>query len=139
MITNVSIVIPITIRNNQLFVWMQKRLTQPFLGLWEFVGGKVEKNETPIQAAIREVYEEANVKLIEKDLYAFTSINTYPKSGKIIKLNVFITNKFEDFGKSGVFDVNEFTQRSDYDQLIPAPNLKLFEILKKTDLKDLNF
>ena len=37
-------------------------------GLWCFPGGHVEKNETPVQAVIREVKEESgyNIKIIKK-------------------------------------------------------------------------
>ena len=40
---------------------MAKRLKGEFKDLWEFPGGKVEKNETNEAALIREIYEEMNI------------------------------------------------------------------------------
>jgi mutator protein MutT len=39
------------------------RSTQVFLGMWEFPGGKLEKNENASEAVIREFREELDVKV----------------------------------------------------------------------------
>jgi 8-oxo-dGTP diphosphatase len=44
-------------------LWMQKRTEGGSTrGMWEFPGGKIESNESPLEAAIREVEEEVGVK-----------------------------------------------------------------------------
>ena len=52
-------------------------------GLWEFPGGKVEKNESYENALIREIKEELNAD-IEVDEYVGENVHHYPE--KDIKL-----------------------------------------------------
>lgn len=46
-------------------------------GLWEFVGGKVEKGETKEEALIRECKEELDVTVIPDEIY-MDVVHTYP-------------------------------------------------------------
>lgn len=131
MLKQISIVIPFKIEQAKTHIWMQKRLTEPFLGLWEFPGGKVESNETPVEAAIREVKEETKVTLAKNDLMLFTILHTYPSTNKVIVLNVFLTNKLDLFKEKSRFELNEFVSRHDFNQLIPQPNLKIFKMLQE--------
>ena len=64
---NLKIVVSIALINNYDQVLIAKRPNDKHLaGFWEFPGGKVEKDETPENALIREVKEELNVNINNK-------------------------------------------------------------------------
>lgn len=61
------------LRNPQGQLLVQQRLPgKPCAGLWEFPGGKVEKNESPQQALFRELNEEIGVSV--KNIIPLTQI-----------------------------------------------------------------
>lgn len=53
----------------------QRPAHKPMAGRWEFPGGKIEKNETPEQALIREIQEEIGIILTPQDLTPLTFIS----------------------------------------------------------------
>ena len=62
-----QLVVSIALIDNRDQILISKRPEKKFLsGYWEFPGGKVEKNETPENAIIREVKEELNVNINNK-------------------------------------------------------------------------
>ena len=64
---NLKLVVSIALINNYDQVLIAKRPNNKHLaGFWEFPGGKVEKDETPENALIREVKEELNVNINNK-------------------------------------------------------------------------
>ena len=71
------------IYKNDKFLIAQRNLKKAQGGLWEFPGGKVEKNESYQRALIREIKEELNAD-IEVNEYIGESIHHYPE--KDIKL-----------------------------------------------------
>lgn len=48
-----------------------KRMNDPYQGLFNFVGGKIEEGEEPLQAAYRELYEETGITDKDIRLYPF--------------------------------------------------------------------
>ena len=62
-----QIVVSIALIDNNDHILISKRPEKKHLsGYWEFPGGKVEKNEAPENAIIREVKEELNVDINNK-------------------------------------------------------------------------
>lgn len=60
-------------------VLMVKRNKPPYKNCWNGIGGKIEKNETEIQASIRECYEETGIQLTNPKLfitYIYPETNT---------------------------------------------------------------
>ncbi len=48
-----------------------KRVSNPYKGLYNFVGGKIEDNEISIDAAYRELYEETGITKLDTKLEPF--------------------------------------------------------------------
>jgi len=61
-------------------VLLMKRKKEPYRDCWNGVGGKIEENETEIQAAIRECKEETGIILENPKLFITYK---YPKSNSI--------------------------------------------------------
>ena len=78
----IEVVAGIIYKNNK-FLIAQRNLKKDQVGLWEFPGGKVEKNESYENALIREIKEELNAD-IEVDEYVGENVHHYPE--KDIKL-----------------------------------------------------
>ena len=112
-------------------ILITKRLNKNFLpGLWEFPGGKIEKNETAIQTIIREVKEETNLTVSNpiflgniKHKYSHFGVNisffiSFPKSIKSLNLS-------QEYRWIRMKDILNYP--------LPKANHKMLDILKKLD------
>ncbi|MBR6504827.1 MAG: NUDIX domain-containing protein [Clostridia bacterium] len=59
------------------------RAKEPYKGLYNFVGGKVEKNESSYDAAYRELFEETGISNKDIDLDYFMDINYFKYENSI--------------------------------------------------------
>ncbi len=84
--------------NEQQQVFLTKRSMQvSHGGFWEFPGGKLEAQETPAQALIRELREETGIEVEE---YTFLNESTHSYSDKTVTLFTFIVKKFTNTPKT---------------------------------------
>lgn len=70
-------VVAALIWDNDKFLICQRPANKARPLLWEFVGGKVEPDETPEQALVRECKEELAITLVVKDIF-IDLVHTYP-------------------------------------------------------------
>jgi 8-oxo-dGTP pyrophosphatase MutT (NUDIX family) len=54
---------------------------------WTFPSGIVDEGESPLDAALRETYEEIGMKFQREDVAFFTVVYTYPENGFIDRFN----------------------------------------------------
>lgn len=128
MIIPISIIIPYKLGpNGEISAWTQVRETNDsFHKLLEFPGGKVEINETPIAAGVREVLEETSIELNEADIKKFKNYH-FELEGKTILLMVFL---FEDtkeiFNDTGWLT---FSFLAGNPEKLPAKNIEIINDL----------
>ena len=77
--------------NNQILI-TQRPLNKPYGGYWEFPGGKVEEQETPQDALVREIDEEIGIHIISSS-YLGLVINEEPTPA--VNLLIYRVDKFQ--------------------------------------------
>lgn len=95
----ISLVIPVASIDNEVYLWGQTRQSfDEFNGFFEFPGGKIEKDEKPQEAALREIFEETNIKLDKSNLDLAFIWNDFLSPTKPIRFYVYLTKS--DFAKA---------------------------------------
>ena len=91
-------------------VLMCKRSKEPYMGMYNLVGGKIEKENDGLNEAYRELEEETNIKREDVDLIYFMNIN-YVKWDKELEVYYGILNKdvslIEEVNKLEWVNVND--------------------------------
>lgn len=104
-------------------------------------GGKIDKEETALQALCREIDEELNVPLQENDLKYYTHISAMAygeMNGTIMEQDCFLLNKtVEPVPSAEIGEIKYFTLKEYLVQPQIAPGAKMIlEILKEDNLID---
>lgn len=123
MIIPISIVIPFILDEKDTRLWVQTRLSKDeYNQMLEFPGGKIEKDELPTQAAVREVKEETGVSIEESDLMKFKNYD-FKLSDKTILLMVFLyPDTDKKFPRDGYLPLEEFSQLK---ERVPPKNIEI--------------
>lgn len=93
----------VIINDNKDKILVTKRRGGPFDGLWEFPGGKIEKDETSEEATIREIQEELSltisiVKYFTTIKYQYDSFHlTMDLHWSVVKSGKLVLNEHADY------------------------------------------
>lgn len=89
---------------------MCKRTKEPYMGMYNLVGGKIEKENDGLNEAYRELEEETNIKKIDIDLIHFMNL-TYIKWNKELEVYYGILKNevelIEEVNKLEWVDIND--------------------------------
>ena len=125
---NVSV--GIIFNQNKNSIYLTKRRQKDHLNnYWEFPGGKIEKDETPTAALLRELYEEIGIKV---SVSLLLHINTFKYSDRIIKINFFLIKKYTGkiFPKENQ-EIKLFSVKNLNSVKYPKANSKIINFLSK--------
>ena len=112
-------------------VLMVKRNKPPYKNCWNGIGGKIEENETEIQATIRECYEETEIKLDNPKLfitYIYPETNQMNKGTNLSVLYDFINEVQVKSNYEGIYEWKDINFALDFDnkELAGLANISQF-------------
>ena len=123
MINLKSVVGGILIKEEKIILTKRAPTVKNFPNYWEFPGGKVEDEETLIQALIRELQEELNIIVNEKSIIGFPHNQLETNQ---FTLSLFIINQWEN---EITLDPNIHSEMI----IVEPEQLKTFDSLLSTD------
>lgn len=105
-------------------ILMINRNKPPFMGMWNALGGHKEENETALQCAVREIYEEGNIKV---DNARLISISTWNYDDD--EIYVYVSELDDDFDVS-VYPVKINEGIIDFKEIDWVLNLKNYGVIE---------
>lgn len=116
------------LKHKDMFCLSQRKKSQSFADKWEFPGGKVEVDETILEALIREFQEELGITTFD---WQPLTIIPWDYESVSVRLNVFITDRFDGTpsGKEGQ-QVKWFTLEELLELDFPEANEGILKLLK---------
>ncbi len=123
--------VAISVVEYQNKVLIMKRKNTKFLsGLWEFPGGKIENNETAVQAIIRELKEETNL-TISNPVFLGNITHKYSHFGVNISLFISSPKSIKSINIDQEYKWIKMNNILNYP--LPKANHKILDFLKKLD------
>lgn len=112
-------------------VLMVKRNKPPYKNCWNGIGGKIEENETEIQATIRECYEETEIKLDNPKIfitYIYPETNQMNKGTNLSVLYDFIDEVQVKSNYEGIYEWKDINFALDFNnkELAGLANISQF-------------
>ena len=112
-------------------VLMVKRNKPPYKNCWNGIGGKIEENETEIQTAIRECYEETSIQLVNPKLfitYIYPETNELNKGTNLSVLYDFIDEVPVESNYEGIYEWKDINFALDFNnkELAGLANISQF-------------
>lgn len=111
-------------------ILMLNREKAPIMGVWNGVGGKIEKGETPDEGALREVFEETGIKV--EDFFSKGTITWENSNGEPDGIYVYLyeidcdfTDKIPLKTREGILDWKSI------DWILHPQNLGIAEMVAK--------
>lgn len=127
-----KVAVAIIYDNQNRILITQRPLHVAHGGMWEFPGGKLEADELPSLALIREIKEEVGIDILE---YSFLDEITHNYGHKIVHLLVFSVKKFsgEAVRCESQLDLRWIERDELVDYCFPEANNKIIEFIKERD------
>lgn len=112
-------------------VLMVKRNKLPYKDCWNGIGGKIEENETEVQTAVRECYEETSIKLNNPKLfitYIYPETNETNKGTNLSVLYDFIDETPVESNYEGIYEWKDIDFALDFNnrELAGLANISQF-------------
>lgn len=125
----VNVSVAIITDSSERFLITRRALDIPHGGLWEVPGGKVEPEETPYDAIVREVYEEVGLK-IQTAKFVGEVRHAYPE--KHVCLNVFQVLQYvgEASRHDGQLDLRWVTEEELSNFQFPEANYDVMKLVQ---------
>lgn len=122
MNNSIKVVGAVLYKHNDIIFGRRSYSSKNFPGLLEFPGGKIENLESPKEALIRELKEELDIDITEKNIYAFEgneSIHSLDNNGKNIHLILYIVTNWDKNlrTKEGIHDELKYINLNDLDEI----------------------
>ena len=121
-------------------ILMCKRKKKPYLGLYNFVGGKAEENETAEDAAYRELFEETGITRDDIKLAHLMDFVYYLSKCSVEVFAGGLNKDFEVFGDENdllwmdldhnFFDMNEFAGEGNIGHMLEQVKIRWNDIFK---------
>ena len=120
--------------NNRILM-AQRPAGKAMAGLWEFPGGKVEANELPEAALIRELKEELGIEVLQEDLQqSFFVSHTYEQENFHLLMLLYICHKWQNTPQANEGQNLAWYELQEIPNLpMPAADIPLVEWLKRTN------
>ena len=115
-------------------ILMINRNKPPFMGMWNALGGHKEENESALECAIREIYEEGNLKVNNAKLISISTWN-YDDD----EIYVYVSELDENFDTS-IYPIKINEGIIDFKEIDWVLNLKNYGVIEdlRVFLDDIN-